>query len=94
MEEFGSSLNDDLIKMKRVWKPLDVGGLRLYRVVVHRVNIDWSKELIVAAKRPMHAAELVEKCGYNPREYIIMAYPLNILMPETWWIDGIPKSKY
>lgn len=44
---------------KRVWKPLDVGGLRLYRV--HEWTQDWERWHVVASRTPMNAAEIVEK---------------------------------
>lgn len=52
--------------MKRIWRPLDVGGLRLYKVQVRYMNekgydLHQGHECLVMANRPMHAANLVQK---------------------------------
>lgn len=80
--------------MKRTWKPLDVGGLRLYEVIASRPRTDQpgrfvTKHFIVAGDSPSHAAELVKKCGYDG-EWSILGRALNVLIPEAWWNEGAP----
>lgn len=74
--------------MKRVWKPLDVGGLRLYRVAVYAVGGREGKDVIVAAKRPRHAEELMSRI--YPPGFTISAYPLSVYQPVGWWTEGVP----
>lgn len=81
--------------MKRVWKPLSVGGLRLYQVEMKfRLHPEWNKTLIVAARKPLHAKQLVEDIHQNtewmeePPHFFASA--LNIYQPKSWWDDGIP----
>jgi hypothetical protein len=76
--------------MKRVWKPLDIGGLRLYKVVVHNTG----KQYVVASQSTATARRLIEKIY---KDYIkeifepdISAESLKIYMPESWWVDGVP----
>jgi hypothetical protein len=76
--------------MKRVWKPLDVApGYRLYQVL-----LDWGNHRqyrVVAAKSPSHAAQLLEEIYRGAsKKPIITGYALNVLMPESWWMDGVP----
>lgn len=84
--------------MKRVWKPLDVGGLRLYEVlrVFSSSKIKRTDHYVVAATCPAHAAQLIEQV-YKDTEYLpefgqpfIAARRLACYIPESWWIDGVP----
>ena len=85
--------------MKRVWKPLDAGGLRLYEVNISGPDVRanhkgewWHESRIVAAKSPSDAAHLIEQCGWregNP-SVIITGQALNVYQPESWWKDGVP----
>ncbi len=48
--------------MKRYWKLLDVGRLRLYQIEMKFMNHpEWNKTLIIAAKKPSHAAPALYK---------------------------------
>lgn len=81
--------------MKRVWKPLDVGGLRLYMVrICFNQHPEWDKDMIVAAKKPSHARDIVEEI-YKDTPFIeqpyFIGFAFNVLMPESWWVDGVPK---
>ncbi len=83
-------------KTNRVWKPIDVGGLRLYAVTVsfpqgsHYTR--QSRSYTVAAKSPRDAADRVRMCyeGCEANAYFHGA-ALDILQPESWWNDGIPE---
>ena len=75
--------------MKRVWKPLDINGLRLYRVDIRFHNhSSWNMVNIVAAKSPSQARKLIEDI-YQDSEWIeqpiITSKPLNVLQPASWW---------
>lgn len=88
----------------RVWKPLDVGGLRLYMVVVdvyQAIPGDASRypkqryELVVAAKSPRDAASLVEplypeSTRRADEQWIIRGQAMTVYQPADWWTDGIP----
>lgn len=86
--------------MKRVWKPLDVGGLRLYEVYQYFNYRDGTmqfKTFVVLANSPSEASSFIEKI-YKDSQWLdsirsvdYKGFPLNILMPESWWIDGIPE---
>ncbi len=83
---------------KRVWKPLDVGGLRLYEVGMYfNQHPEWNKKMIVAAKKPTHASFIVEEI-YKDTEFIEKPYfigtALNILIPASWWEEGTPEMDY
>lgn len=87
--------------MNRKWKPIDVGGLRLYQVY-----LDWKykgeqhshrESYIVAATAPRHAAKLIEdiyKESYEGNECIaywyVTGHALNVLQPADWWDKGVP----
>jgi hypothetical protein len=78
--------------MKRVWKPLDVGGLRLYSVRAQKMMENqkfYNQHFTVAATSPRHAAQLVVECGYG-EPWLVTGHALNVLIPEDWWIDGVP----
>ena len=84
------------MRMHRVWKPLDVGGLRLYRVTQSIPNHpDWKREFVVAAKTPTHARELIEaahKDAMYHEEPYYDGHALNIYMPADWWENGAPTG--
>lgn len=74
--------------MKRVWKPIDINGLRLYRVKqMFPGHPDWDKILIVAAKSPTNARQLVE-AAYAATEWIVepvyASGALNVYQPASW----------
>lgn len=74
--------------MKRVWKPLDVNGMRLYRVKQGFVNHpEWDREFIVAGNSPTHAAELIKQV-YKDAEFMAepyyQGYALNVYQPAEW----------
>ena len=87
--------------MKRIWKPLDVGGKRLYAVRLeyfakdtgYRVFGNVESPLLVMANSPRAAARLVHKI-YNladsPIRTECYGKATTVLMPESWWQDGIP----
>jgi len=84
--------------MKRVWKPLYIGGYRLYKVTMcFTKNEDWNRDMIVAAKSPSHATRIVEDI-YKEVEWTERPYfrgeAFNVLIPESWWIDGTPEGDY
>jgi hypothetical protein len=74
--------------MNRVWRPLDVNGLRLYRVELwfpgHR---EWDLQKIVAARSPTDAAEIVARF-YSGMEWrvepTIKGFSLEVCQPEEW----------
>lgn len=78
--------------MKRVLKPLDINGLRLYRV---RVSFEGHPEhgyaIIVASTSPSSARKIVERMdkgiswGDTPPTYT--GLPLNVLQPDSWQED-------
>ena len=81
--------------MERSWKPLSVGGLRLYQVNMNfHKHPEWNKILIVAARKPSHAVRLIEDIYKNTEwmdgEPHFFGSALNIYMPKSWWDDGIP----
>jgi hypothetical protein len=82
--------------MKRVWKPLDVGGLRLYEVRVMFINHpQWNERHIVAGYSPTNAAERYKECVKGAiweEEPHFSGHPLNILMPADWWESGAPDG--
>lgn len=82
--------------MKRDWKPLDVGGMRLYRVQVSFPGKpQWNSSHVVAADSPSQAAKLYEQCLKGAAwevEPIITGHALNILMPADWWERGAPDG--
>lgn len=72
--------------IERVWKPLDVRGLRLYAVHGGYTH----HPAIVAANAPMDAADLMRKL--NPQYGgSFQGSALNILQPRVWW-DGPAAS--
>jgi hypothetical protein len=87
---------------KRVWKPLDFAGLRLYRVVLSYTLKNFNpprtttKHYIVAATRPREAASLVEdevRESYEGNSDIaywnVAGYPVEVLQPIEWTENGI-----
>lgn len=81
---------------KRVWKPVDIGGLRLYEVTQTFPNRpNWKRDFVVAAHSPSEAARIVEasyegamfKDGIQPN---YRGYALNVCQPAEWAEEGIP----
>ncbi len=89
--------------MKRVWKPLDVGGKRLYAVKLEHFNKETGQRaygnleppLLVLADSPRGAAKLVHDI-YNYPETPIRTEchgkAVKVFMPESWWNDGVPSE--
>lgn len=86
--------------MKRVWKPLNCGGKRLYEVLQifqWRGGKTETVRHLVMADAPRFAANLVEQTYQHSEwhpditnvNYIGKA--VNVLMPESWWADGVPS---
>lgn len=74
---------------KRVWKPLDINGLRLYQVrYFFLAHPAWDEVAIVAATSPTHARRLIEEM-HAETEWIekpmLRASALNVYMPESWF---------
>ena len=82
---------------RREWKPLDVGGLRLYEVRVYFTNHpQWNEHHVIAAKSPTHAAEIYERIHKDTHwieKPYIKGYALNVLQPSDWWDEGVPCLK-
>lgn len=86
--------------MKRVWKPVGLMGLRLYKVFTAWPNPVGSghpqriEQSVVAANAPMEAAEIVRK---QYEEMPLESRPscrgeaLNVCQPAEWW-EGITPS--
>jgi hypothetical protein len=82
----------------RVWKPLDVGGKRLYEVVEIWPRADGRSEhrnrSLVIATSPSAAVEVFARHVYRdiPEQDrpIILGKAINVLMPKSWWEDGVP----
>ncbi len=86
---------------KRIWKPLDVGGLRLYKVeqmIQYRDGHFDSRILLAVARSPKNAELLVHECYRNTKwnaEIVTVNYygkAIDVLMPESWWQDGVPEQ--
>ena len=80
--------------MRRTWKPLDVGGYRLYEVIEAFAGHDeWNHKYIVVADSPSQAAELVKKqcegANYKVDPYYY-GKALQILQPADWHENGTP----
>lgn len=76
--------------LKRVWKPLDVDGLRLYKVLASFYGADQMRTevvtYIIAATSPAAAREIAEKCYRDCRpQPSFRAEPLNVNQPVDWW---------
>jgi hypothetical protein len=81
----------------RVWKPLDVGGKRLYEVVEIWPRADGREHRnrsLVVATSPSAAVEAFARHVYRdiPEQDrpIVFANAINVLMPKSWWEDGVP----
>ena len=83
--------------MKRVWKPLDIMGLRLYKVTVSWPSVvtpaghtfkDRVEKHIVAADSPRGAAKIVadqyRTLPEDKRPYC-QGYALNVCQPASWY---------
>lgn len=81
--------------MKRVWKPVGLLGLRLYKVTVMWPVTPQTRrveESIVAANSPSEAAKIVAEQYANLPDHerpSCSGGPLNVCQPAEWW-DG-PK---
>lgn len=87
------------MKTKRVWKPLDVGGKRLYTVSTRWIILGIEYQLedcFVLANSPSSAAELIHNIHRGTRSDGVLnciGHPLDVLMPKSWWDEGIPCCK-
>src|SRR3990167_3459242 len=74
---------------KRVWKPLDVGGHRLYEVKMMFPECPQNNvSFVVVADSPTQARKMIEEIdrdGIHSSEPFYLGMPLNILMPADWW---------
>jgi anti-sigma factor RsiW len=83
-----------IVTVKRVWKPLDVGGFRLYEVTARYVPRPQEEKqaFIVPAKSPSDAARLIremyERAGQGGY-WDVFGKALNVYVPETWWTNGV-----
>jgi hypothetical protein len=84
--------------MSTAWKPIDVGGFRLYKVVVFFPATDLiaasRKHVISAGRTPTDAAQHVletYKDMPNFEDIHAKGYPLNVLQPASWWDDEVPE---
>lgn len=89
---------------KRIWKPLDLAQQRLYHVVrawdvkEGDKQTNYKDNHIVAADSPSHAAALVEATYQQYYEenaeriplHYSEGFPLNVLQPLEWTLNGIP----
>lgn len=76
--------------MKRVWKPLDVKGLRLYKVKMEFArHPEWNRSMIVAAQSPGQAARMIKRTheGIQWLDNDIptfQGYALTVYQPREW----------
>lgn len=82
---------------KLAWHPIDVGGLRLYRVVGTWPK-DWNlpsgktrSHYIAAGKTPTDAVERVRRTFGDSASPDLKGFPLDVLQPAAWWNEGIPQ---
>jgi hypothetical protein len=89
--------------MKRAWKPLDVGGKRLYAVTTeyfkdgNQLHPGSTPPSLVMADSPRDAARILsrinERAGHSPDIRIeCHGKAINVLMPAIWWEEGIPPD--
>lgn len=88
--------------IRRVWKPLDCGGKRLYSVTHQYYTGDGRQAYgnsevpqLVMADSPRNAASLIHAIYNQPGQSLRVecrGHAVKILMPESWWIDGIPTD--
>lgn len=81
------------LPLKRVWKPLDVGGLRLYEVLATYPSARQPTRYVVAASAPRDAVRYVDRCfaGVEPQP-ATAGFALNVLQPAEWWENGVPSD--
>ena len=79
---------------KRVWKPLDVGGHRLYEVKMMFPECPQNNvSFVVVADSPTQARKMIEEIdrdSIHSSEPFYLGMPLNILMPADWLKRGVP----
>ncbi len=80
--------------MKRTWKPIDIGGLRLYEVRISFFNHpQWNERRIIAARSPTDAAEIYKRLtaeAIYQEEPHIKGFAVNVCQPEDWWDESVP----
>jgi hypothetical protein len=76
------------MRKQRIWRPLDVNGLRLYKVTLYFHNHPlWNETLIVAAKSPSEARRLIEKAHDETvwvETPIVTGEALVVYQPKEW----------
>lgn len=84
--------------MSTAWKPIGVGGFRLYKVVVFFPETELikasRKHVIAVGRTPTDAAtRVLETYRSMPNFADIYAkgFALNILQPASWWGEGVPE---
>lgn len=84
-----------------VWKPLDMGGFRLYKVILHRYLKGQQRakrdHYTVAASSPSQAAKIIEQrlkvsLDANPAisHWHVTGHALDVLQPRHWYEEGVP----
>jgi len=76
------------------WHPIDVGGLRLYRVDV-TWPAGWNQRhptavFVVAGRTPADAASRFQSVYRDGPVPEARGSALNVMQPASWWRDGIP----
>lgn len=70
------------------WKPLDVRGLRLYKVLLlFQQHPQWDTFRVIAAKSPSDAQALIEKAEADTQwieQPVIVGAALSIYQPRKW----------
>jgi hypothetical protein len=86
---------------QRVYKPLDFGQLRLYKVIISYQRVGEQRmrrdHHIVAATAPRYAAQFIEEAykeAFDNKDYYsqwyVSGYPLDVWQPQEWKENGIP----
>jgi hypothetical protein len=74
--------------MKRVWKPIDLNGLRLYKVRITFPNHPlWNQEKVVAARSAASDGDLIRQTNAETiwrEEPDIKGFALMVYQPEKW----------
>jgi hypothetical protein len=83
-----------IVSMKRMWKPLDVGGFRLYEVTAQYISRPMveKQRFIVPAKSPSDAARLITEMYTRAGQgemWDVFGKALNVYVPESWWTNGV-----
>lgn len=95
--EAESALRPGATATRLAWHPIDLGGLRLYRVDV-TWPVEWKQRdpkssYIVAGRSPMDAAARFQSTYRDGVVPVAHGSALHVLQPASWWNDGIPEIK-